>query len=186
MIILKHNGTVYVAKSRFALRETLGRTTATESVSEEDIGIRHPDGRANRLVAVQGRGRFADYIMYEDFFPPVLDEKHLILDTYDKLCDLCTEKDFGNGDELPTSLVLAEGSRAFWLCGDGGRIEIEDIWTNMHEGEAVRALYDTAEVTDPYEFIREAYRFCEDFSGMVMFPVVVADTASNDIKVLWR
>ena len=186
MIVLKHNGTIYVAKSRFALRETLGKATDAQSASEEDIGIWHPNGQTNRLVAVTGRGRFADYIMYEDFFPPVLDEKHLILDTYDKLCELCAEKHFGNGDELPTSLVLADGSRAFWLNSDGGRIEIEDVWTNMHEGDAVRALYDTAEVTDPYEFIRRAYRFSEDFSGMVMFPAVVADTASNDIKVLWR
>lgn len=186
MIILKHNGTIYIAKSRFALRETLGKATAEKSASEEDVGIWHPDGRADRLAAVKVRGRFADYIMYEDFFPTVLDEKHLVLDTYDQLCGLCADQELGNGDELPTALVLAEGSRAFWLCEDGARIEIEDIWANMAEGDAAFGLYDIAEVTDPYEFIREAYRLSEDISGMVMFPAVVADTASNDIKILWR
>lgn len=186
MIILKHNGSVYIAKSHFILRDGIMEARTSPVINEENIAMWHPNGEENRLTAVKFPSRFADFIMYEDFFPTPFDEKHLVFDTYDKLMTIVGENELGDGDELPDDVVFAEGERVFLLYGNGVRVEVEGFHSNLPAGDSALALYDISEIADPYDFLREAYRLSEDLSGQVMFPAVVMRTGDSDIKIIER
>ena len=76
MIILKHNGSVYIAKSHFILRDNTMEAKTSPVINEESIATWHPGEQADRLIATRFLSRFSDFIMYEDFFPTPFDEKH--------------------------------------------------------------------------------------------------------------
>lgn len=186
MIILKHNGAVYIAKSSFALREEIFMPTKSDVKDEEHIGIWHPGGQTDRLIAAVRLSRFSDAVFYEDTFPSSLDAKHLVLETYESLLALCREREFGDGSALPTRMIFAEGDRAFILNHDGAQMEIEDIYVDsIFDGEA-KAFYDSCVCKDPYRFLGEVYRMVEKMFTVIMFPVVVLNTKSNEIKILER
>ena len=186
MIILKHNGSVYIAKSHFSLRDDVMTARIPPIVNEENIAMWHPGGQADRLIATKFPGMFSDFIMYEDFFPSPLDEKHLVFDTYERLMTIVEENELGDGDGLPDDMVFAEGERVFFLYDNGARVEVEGIHTNLPGGDGILALYDISEIVDPYAFLQKAYRLAEDLSGQVMFPVAVMCTGDTGIKVIER
>ena len=186
MIILKHNGAVYVAKSHFILRDEIMSARRSPVMTEENIAMWHPNGESGRLIATRFSNRFSDFIMYEDFFPTPLDAKQLVFGTYEELVAMVKENELGDGDGLPDDLLFVEGDRAFLLYRDGTRVEIEDISVNTPATDAILALHDLSEIADPYDFLREAYRLSETVSGQVMFPVVVMRTGDTCIKMIER
>ena len=186
MIILKHNGSVYIAKSHFSLRDDIMAARISPIVNEENVAMWHPGGQADRLIATRFPGMFSDFIMYEDFFPTPFDEKHLVFDAYDALMTIVEENELGDGDGLPDDIAFAEGERAFLLYGNGARVEIEGFHSILPAWDGILALYDISEITDPYDFLRKAYRLSENLSGQVMFPVAVMRTGDTDIKVIER
>ena len=184
MIILKHNDTIYIAKSCWGMRDHEARRT--RKADTENIPMWHPKRKKNRLVAVSGGCRFSDLIRYEDVFPSKLDPKHLVLESYDKMYALASHFGLCDGTRLPRSTVFAEDDRAFVLCSDGAHVEVENLFVNACENETVMALYDMEGVRDPYEFLRKAYRTIEDISLRVMFPVTVVNTKSSKIEIIDR
>jgi hypothetical protein len=91
-----------------------------------------------------------------------------------------------DGNFIPTRTVFAEGDKAYIVYGDGGHIELEDIYVSSCEDEAVMALYDLKGIDDPYKFIKEAFKTVEDIRRYVMFPVIVMNTKNNKIEIINR
>ena len=184
MIVLKHNDTVYIAKSCWAMRDPEARRCGVPDV--ENLTVWHPNKRKERLVAVSTPGRFADVIRYENVFPTKMDRKHLILESYEKIyalaarCGLCDELG------LPETTVFAEKDRAYVLYPNGAHVEVENICAICAENEAVMALYDLKGANDPYEFFKEAFQTIEEIRKYVMFPVTVMNTKTNKIEVIRR
>ena len=80
MIVLKHNGIVYIAKSCWTLRDLEAYKTCAPDT--DNLCIWHPNRRKNRLIATNSGGRFVDAIRYESIFPSVLDKKNLFHKSY--------------------------------------------------------------------------------------------------------
>ncbi|MBO5945413.1 MAG: hypothetical protein J6Q69_02285 [Clostridia bacterium] len=182
MIVLKHNGTVYIAKSCWGTRdpeaERLGVCEA------ENIPMWHPDRKRNRLIGVTRCGRFVDAIRYEKIFPSVLDPKHVILESYEKIYSIAERYDLVKNYFVPARVVFAEDDRAFVVHGDGAYIEVEDVFAASCDNEVVMALHDLKGVSDPYEFFREAYATLEITNNYLMFPVIVLNTRTNKIEII--
>lgn len=184
MIILKHNGTVYVAKSCWGMRDPEAVKLAVPDT--ENIPMWHPDRKRNRIVAVSRSGRFADAIRYERIFPSKLDPKHVILESYEKMYAIADRYGLVKNHFVPGKIVFAEDDRAFIVHGDGSYIELEDIFAASCDNEVIMALHDLKGVSDPYEFLRDAYSTLEATTSYVMFPAVVVNTKTNKIEVINR
>ena len=184
MIVLKHNDTIYIAKSCWGMRDPEARRKCVPDV--ENISMWHPKKKKNRVIANTCAGRFVDAIRYEDIFPKVLDQKHLVFESYDKMYAIA--KRFGLNESIwvPGISVFAEDDRAFVLCGDGGNVEVEDIFVASADNQAVMALYDLKGVSDPYEFFKEAFKISEEIQKKVFFPITVMNTKSNKIEMINR
>ena len=181
MIVLKYNDTVYIAQGRWTFRDPALRNQGIADV--ENLAMWHPNRRKNRLIASGGYGRFPDALRYENIFPIPFEAKYLVHNTYGMICAI--SKRFGlEQDGIPNRVLFAEGSRAFALFPDGSHIEVEDIFVDCFEDEAVMALYDAVGVSDPYAFFREAYHMIESIRGFMMFPVLVMNTRNNKTEVI--
>lgn len=184
MIVLKHNGAIYIAKCRWTMRDPEAVRNCVPDV--ENINMWHPKKKKNRIIAVGDSGRFADTIRYENVFPSALDQKHLFFESYDKIHSIAERFGLCNEDRLPERVVFAEDDKAYVLYDDGSNMEVENIYSDDCNDEVTVALYDILGVSDPYEFFREAYRSLEIVRRYVMFPVVVMNTKNNKIEVLSR
>ena len=184
MIVLRHNDTVYIAKSCWGFRDLEARRTGVPDT--ENICMWHPQKRKNRLMATSCSGRFADIIRYENIFPSKFDQKHLIFESYDKMVQLADRFGLRDGNFIPARTVFAEENKAYIVYGDGGHIELEDIYVSSCEDEAVMALYDLKGIDDPHKFIKEAFKTVEDIRRYVMFPVIVMNTKNNKIEIINR
>ena len=184
MIVLKHNGVVYVARSSWGISDIESKISGKPI--PENVAIWHPSGKRDRLIAMDGIGRFTDMVRYASVFPKHLDGKHLFLDTYDKLSGMAARYGLYCKNSLPNDFVFAEGDRAFVLHADGAVYEIEDMHCDSIYGSMLVGLYDKLGADDPRELIREAFRLQEVYSRSVMFPVVMMSTASGKIEVINR
>ncbi len=184
MIVLKYNDVVYIAKSCWDMRDPEARRTGVPD--KENICMWHPKKKKNRIIASSSVGRFVDAIRYEDIFPSVLDQKHLVFESYDKMYAIAERFGLDDGICIPGTTVFAEDDKAFILCGDSGYIELEEIFVESCLNRAVMTLYDLKGVNDPYEFFKEAFKISEELKKCVMFPIMVMNTKSNDIKVINR
>ena len=184
MIVLKHNGTVYIAKSCWGMRDP--EAIRVGKADPENICIWHPSNRKDRLMATTFGGRFSDIIRYENLFPSVFDRKHLIFESYDKMRELAERFGLRDGEFIPTRTVFAQKDKAYVVYPEGGHIELEDVYTSCCEDEIVMALYDSKGVSDPYEFFKEAYKTIEEVRKYVMFPVTVMNTKTNKAEIINR
>lgn len=184
MIVLKHNGTIYIARSCWSMRDPEARRTGIPDL--ENLNMWHPQKKKNRLMAVSCCGRFVDAIRYENIFPSTFDQKHLIFESYDKMHAIAERFGLWDGKFLPGRTVFAQDDKAFVLYGDGGHIELEDIYVANCEDETVMALYDLKGVNDPYVFFKEAFRTIEEIRKYMMFPVTVMNTKNNKIEIINR
>ena len=184
MIVLKHNDTVYIAKSCWGLRDPEARRTGIPDA--ENLCMWHPQKRKDRLIAAASCGRFTDIIRYESIFPSKLDPKHLILESYDKMYAIADRFGLCDGNRVPVRTVFAEGDKAYIVYRDGAHIELEGVYSATSDDEVVIALHDLKGADDPYAFFREAYRTLEDIQRYVMFPVAVMNTKNNKIEILER
>ena len=184
MIVLKHNGTVYIAKSCWGMRDP--EAIRLGIPDEENLCMWHPKRRRNRVIAMSGVGRFTDIIRYENIFPSVLDQKHIVLETYDKMYALGDRFGLCDDHSLPCRTVFAEDDKAYVMHYDGATVEIENIFALGCEDESVMALYDLKGADDPYKFFKEAFATVESVRRYVMFPVVVLNTKNNKIEVINR
>ena len=184
MIVLQHNGTIYVAKSCWGFRDTAARSAGIPDV--ENIPMWHPGKRKNRLIAVSSAGRVVDILRYENIFPSILDPKHLVLESYEKMYALADRFGICRNGSMRTRTIFAEDGRAYVVYSDGSHIEVENIHTDCLADDAIMALYDLKGVSDPYTFLREAYRTVEQISRYLMFPVMVMNTKNNKIEVINR
>ena len=184
MIVLKHNDTVYIAKSCWGMRDPEARKEGIPDI--ENLCIWHPKKKKNRLVATDTCGRFTDIVRYEDVFPPVLDQKHLVLASYERMHAMADRFGLCNGAFLPARMAFAEDDVAYVMYCDGAVLEVEGIFSMSAEDEAVMALYDLKGADDPIAFFKEAYRTIETICSQMMFPVSVMNTKSNKIEVIHR
>lgn len=184
MIVLKHNGTVYIAKSSWCMRDT--DEYIFQKPNQDNICMWHPNRRKNRLIATTGSGRMTDAIRYENVFPSVLDKKHLFLESYDMMCAISDRFGMYDGKKIPKHTVFAEGDRAFVVAPDGAITEVEDIYVNSCNDGVTIGIYDSFGADDPYEFFRKAFAGMELLERYVMFPVVVMNTKNNKIEVIER
>ena len=184
MIVLQHNGTIYVAKSCWGFRDVAARNAGVPDV--ENIPMWHPGKRKNRLIAVSSVGRVVDILRYEHIFPSTLDPKHLVLESYERVYDLVDRFGICHEGNIRARIVFAEDDKAYVVYGDGSHIEVENIHTDCYADDAIMALYDLKGVEDPYTFFREAYRTVEQISRYLMFPVMVMNTKNNKIEVINR
>ena len=185
MIVLNYNDTIYIAKSCWGMRDPEARKSGVPDL--ENLCMWHPKNNKNRLIAASACGRFTDIVRYEDIFPSVLDRKSLIFESYDEMHYLADRFGLCDDDgDLPTLFVFAEGDKAYVLCGDGGHVEVENIFSVNCCNEAVMALYDLEGVKDPYEFFKKAYLTIEKIRNFAMFPVTVMNTKTNKVKVIKR
>ena len=184
MVVVKFNGSVYIALSCWSMRDPEARRTGSPDL--ENVGVWHPKNLRQRLIATSSAGRFTDIIRYENVFPTVFNQRHLILESFDKMFSFAKRFGLCEDNRLPVRTVFAEKDRAFVINGDGSHIEIEDVYCFTCDDEAVMALYDLKGVIDPYEFIKMAFSAIEDVRKYVMFPVTVMHTGSNDVKIINR
>lgn len=185
MIVLKHNGTVYIAKSHFTLRECLPEPWREKDISEERIGIWHPNGETHRLIAVRDPGRFSDRLCYEEAFPASLDA-HDLLRAWSRMCELCEREGIGDGSALPDAVVFAEDGCAVYVTEDGSRMEVEGAYGSRGTEQIVMALYEMWDKRDPEELMRDAFRILENRMGLVMLPAVMMDTRTDKIRMIGR
>ena len=192
MIVLKHNDTIYIAKSCWTMRDPEARRTGVPDV--ENISMWHPKKKKNRIIASSSVGRFVDAIRYEDIFPSTLDQKHLFFESYDKMYAIADRFGLCDGVFIPAITFFAEDDRAFVLFMDGANIEVEDIFVislddnhvEIDDQHAVMPLYDLKGVSDPYEFFKEAFKISEEIQKKVLFPITVMNTKSNKIEMINR
>ena len=184
MIVLKHNGTIYIARSCWGMRDVEARRTGVPDA--ENLSIWHPQRRKNRLIATPTAGRFADIIRYENVFPSKLEPKQLILESYDKMTEIAERYGLKEGNFISMRTVFAENDKAYIVYRDGAHIELEDIYSYTCNDEIVMALYDLKGVDDPYEFFKDAFKTIETVNKCVMFPAMVLSTKDNKIKVINR
>ena len=184
MVVVKHNGTIYIARSCWGFKDNAARKN--RQVNCENFDVWHPEGNENRLMAVMEGNRFTDLLRYEDVFPEPFDPKPLVLESYDKIYKLAERFDLCDNYELPCRVVFAENDRALLLLSEGGCFEIEDVYSDLLDDNAVFALSDFKGMSEPYEFIKEVYTAVEDVRNYVMFPVVVMNTKSNEITIIER
>ena len=184
MIVLRYNDTVYISKSEKGFRDPEAKRTGIPDT--ENICIWHPQKRKNRLMATVSGGRFSDILRYENIFPSKFDQKHLIFESYDKMVCLADRFGLRRDNVIAANTVFAEGDKAYIVYGDGGHIEIEDIYVHSFEDQVGIALYDLKKIEDPYKFIREVYKTIEEITGYVMFPAVVMNTKNNKVEVIHR
>lgn len=184
MIVLKHNGTVYIAKSCWCMRDT--DEYVFKNPNEDNLSVWHPNRRRQRLVATTGSGRMVDIIRYENVFPSVLDKKHLFVESYGKMCAISDRFGMYDGTKIPKHTVFAEGDRAFVVAPDGAILEVEDVYLHTCNDNAAMGIYDRFGADDPYEFFRKAFTGMEITERYVMFPVIVMNTKNNKIEVIER
>ena len=186
MIVLKHNGTVYMAKSHFTLRGCLPEPWREEDISEERIGMWHPDGDVRRLIAVRDPGRFSDRLYYEGEALPVSPDTRELLLGWSRMCALCESAGIGDGSALPDAVAFADGDCAVYLAEDGSRMEIEGAYASRGTEQIVMALYEMWDKRDPEEFMRDAFRILEQRMALVMLPAVMMDTRTNKMRMIGR
>lgn len=184
MIVLKHNGVVYIAQSCWKIGDVDDGTE--NQLCKENISMWHPSNRRNRLMATSIRSRFTDVIRYENIFPKVFDRKHLAFETYENMAALSNAFGlFGNG-KLQCRTVFAEGDRAFVMDKMGGMMEVEDVLFDTPNDDIAIGLYDLNEISDPYKFIKSVFENTEAMGTYRMFPIAVMSTKDNKLKIINR
>lgn len=184
MIILKHDGAVYIAMSQSGIRD--GMTMISGVPDTENLCVWHPDNKANRIVATNGGSRFTDMIRYADIFPSEMKSKNIINECYDKMYGIADNFGLCTGNVIPSPVIIAEDDRVFVIYTDGAHIEIEDVFSACGANEVTIALYDLKGASDPHEFFREAYKMIEKIDGCVEFPITVANTKSDKLELIYR
>lgn len=184
MIILKHNGIVYIAVSQAYQKDK--DAIRTGKVNPENIKAYHPQKRKNQLIASDCTNCVTDAVRYTKLFPKELNLKSLVLDvfpTITQITEFFNEKGKGVSSNV---FAFAKDSCAYVLYRDGTCLEVEDIYVGTDDAEINMGLYDSKKVDDPIEFFRKAFSTCEELCGEIMFPVAVLTTKDNRIKVINR
>ena len=184
MIVLKHDGVVYIAKCCYGFRDVVARKNGIPDVG--NLCVWHPLKRKKRLIATTTSGCFADVLRYENIFPSHLDGKHLVLHTYPEVLSISDFFEMSDERGMYCNIVFAEEDRAFVLMTDGAYLEVENIYPYAADNEIVMALYDMKGITDPYQFLKEAYTSIELVTRYTMFPVAVFNTKNNQVEVIHR
>ena len=184
MIVLKHNGTVYIALSCWTMRDPEARKSGVPDL--ENISVWHPGRKKNRLIAMPFKYVFADLVRYENIFPTKLCHKDLVFESIDKMYAIADHYGLCDDNELPSSVVFAEDDKAYMVRSNSSCLEIEDILPYGLDDAAVMTLYDLKGVDDPYKFFKEAYTTIEGLHKSNMFPLVVMDTKNNKATVINR
>lgn len=184
MIVLKHNGLVYIAISQCFHRSS--EAVRNGKPNAEDLKAYHPKRRKNQLIATNGISFITEPLRYEDIFPEELNMKSLVLDLFPNLCKI--NKFFGQGDGFLSTvdMVFAQDSDAFVLFRDGTCLEIEDIFACGINSDTAIALYDSEKIEDPNDFFKKAFTVQEELYGSIMFPIAVLNTGSNKISTINR
>ena len=184
MIVLKHNGIVYIATSQRYQSDL--EAIRTGKVNSENLKVYHPQNRKNQLIATNMATCVTEAVRYQKVFPKELNTKSLVLDVFPFLAQV---SDFFNKSEPGTSahtFVFAKDAEAYVLYRDGTCLEVENIYADTIAPEVAMSLYDAGEINDPMEFFRNVFKTTEELFGEIMFPVSVLTTANNKIKVIGR
>lgn len=182
MIVLKHNGIVYIASSQMYQKDK--DAIRTGKINPENIKVYHPQNRTNQLIASDSITCVTDAVRYAKVFPKELNSKSLALDVFPTVKQIT---EFFNKSEKGTSsniFVFAKDSEAYVLYRDGTCLEIEDIYVGTDYAEINMGVYDSNKVDDPIEYFRKTFATYEEISGEIVFPVAVLTTKNNKIKVI--
>lgn len=184
MIVLKHNGIVYIATSQCFQGDM--DAVRTGKVNPENLKAYHPQGRKNQLMATETENCVSEAIRYEKVFPKELNVKSLVLDVFPYLAQISRFFHRSEKGHCANNVVFAKDSEAYVLYGDGTCLEVEEIYADTEGMEIPIAVYDAQKVDDPIEFFRNAFATHEEIHGGIMFPVAVLNTANTKIKVINR
>ena len=184
MVVLKHNGLVYIAVSQAYQRDL--DSIRTGKVNPEDLKAYHPRKRKNQLIATNGVTCATEAFRYENAIPKELNMKSLILGAHPLLCHISEFFGKTDGRHASTDTVFAQDSDAYILYKDGTCLEIEDVYACGTNSDIAFALYDAEGVEKPNDFFKKVFTMQEEIYGTIMFPIAVLNTGSNKISVINR
>lgn len=184
MIVLKHNGIVYIAVSQAYQKDM--DAIRTGKVNPENIKAYHPQNRKNQLIATDCVTCVTEALRYIKIFPKTLNSKTLVLDVFPLLTQMTEFYSMEQKGYSSNLFVFAKDSEAYAVYKDGTCLEIEDVFVNTDSSEIGIGVYDAKNIENPIEFFRSAFATHEELCGEIMFPVAVLSTKDNKIKVINR
>lgn len=174
MIILKHDGYVYMAYCSGDI----------EPNAKDNLSMWRTGKNKQTLVGVFGSTRLADAIRYEKIVTNEFNKNNIVLYTAPLIQLIAERFDLVNDQHLSADVFLAKDDKVYQINSDGSVYAIESVYSQHFD--TIMGIYDAEKVTDPEEFLKEAASRIEKTTGEVQFPLVIASTRSKDIKIITR
>lgn len=183
MVVLKHNGLVYIAVSQMYQKDF--DAIRTGKVNPENLKAYHPKRRKNQIIASNGVTSETEALRYENIFPTdSFNMKTLVLGVFPALCHMSKYFGRGDGQRSAADMVFAQDSEAYVLYKEGVCLKIEDVFACGVNSDVAISLYDAEKIEDPNDYFKKVFIALEELYGEVMFPVAVLNTGSNKISVI--
>ncbi|MBR2025052.1 MAG: hypothetical protein IKA02_04530 [Clostridia bacterium] len=184
MVVLKHNGAVYIAASQCYQDDA--EAIRTGKVNPENLKAYHPQGRKNQLIAAYGTNCVTEAVRYQRVFPKTLNMQTLVFEVFPILCHISKFFDKSEDGYSANDMIFAKDKEAYVLYRDGTCLEVEGVFSDGINSDIAISLYDAETIEDPVDFFRKVFVTQEELYGKKLFPVAMLNTLNNKIKVINR
>ena len=172
MLVLNHNGTVYMA---YAGEES-------DVKLKDNCPMWHAGKHKKTLLGVFGSERLADVLRYEKIVSGPISKNNLVLTTVPVVRAIADDFGLLKDTTLVSNVYVAEGDKAYKICSDGSVFKIEKVYSDHME--IAMGAYDSEEISDPYEYIRKFAIYLAEISGRETFPQIVMNTKDGSVAVI--
>ena len=157
-------------------------------VDEENVAIRY--SKAGRLYACDSMNFASDKLLYDDSFieNESVNPKAIVCEIIPFIKHTLGEKksESSKEDTWRNTLLICDGQRVYDIDSKFGFTEIDDYVCHGYREDCLKSVLDATKDLSAEDRILQAVRFTSKLYKEDLFPIVITDTNTKQIKNVYK